>query len=270
MRRNPKAITGPSPVNGPATDHWERHWERYADSTRANPGQILRRRLITRLLGDVGSDACILDLGCGSGDLLAALAETFPQAALAGADQSESGLGRTRQDLPGAKLFQFDFSQPDTAPEELRGWATHVVCSEVLEHLDDPTPALDTAARCLKPGGRLVVTVPGGPMTAFDRHIGHRGHFTKARLIGTLEGAGWRVETAAAAGFPVFNLYRLVVLMRGRRLIDDVGGRPGPLARGVMALFRSLMPLTLFDSPGGWQIAASARGPARGPGRRPD
>ncbi|MCH7551404.1 MAG: class I SAM-dependent methyltransferase [Proteobacteria bacterium] len=242
-------------------DQWESHWERFADSTRANPAQILRRRLIARLLGDVGPDARILDLGCGSGDLLAALAETFPQAAFAGADQSQSGLGRTRQELPGAKLFQFDFSHPDTAPEELRGWASHVVCSEVLEHLDDPTPALDAAARCLKPGGRLVVTVPGGPMTAFDRHIGHRRHFTKARLIETLEGAGWRVETAAAAGFPVFNLYRLVVLMRGRRLIDDVSGRPGPLARGVMALFRSLMPLALFDSPGGWQIAASALRP---------
>ncbi len=107
-------------------------------------------------------------------------------------------------------------------------------------------------------------------MTAFDRHIGHRRHFTKARLIEMLEAAGWRVETALAAGFPVFNLYRLVVLMRGRRLIDDVSGRPGPLARAVMALFREMMPLALFDSPWGWQIAASARGPARGPGRRPD
>ena len=246
-------------------DRWDRHWERYADSTRANPGQVLRRRLITRLLGDVGPDARILDLGCGSGDLLAALAETFPQAAFAGADQSESGLGRARQDVAGAKLFQFDFSQPDTAPEELRGWASHIVCSEVLEHLDDPAPVLDAAARCLGPGGRLVVTVPGGPMTAFDRHLGHRGHFTKARLIETLEGAGWRVESAAAAGFPVFNLYRLVVLMRGRRLIDDVSGRPGPLARGVMALFRRLMPLALFDSPWGWQIAASAQGPRQRP-----
>ena len=75
-------------------DRWERHWERYADSTRANPGQILRRRLITRLLGDVGSDARILDLGCGSGDLLAALAETYPEAEFAGADQ-----GRCRRRL---------------------------------------------------------------------------------------------------------------------------------------------------------------------------
>lgn len=253
-------------------DQWDNHWDRYSTATRSNPGQILRRRLIIRLLGAgaAGADAAILDFGCGSGDLIRALASSFPGAAFAGADLSSSGLARTRQELPGATLVRYDFAQQSEPPGELREWATHVVCSEVLEHVDDPVQVLANAARCLKPGGRLVVTVPGGPMSAFDRHIGHQGHFTRARIRDVLERAGFRVEVAAAAGFPVFNLYRLTVLLRGKRLIDDVSGDPGPLALSVMALFRWIMGMTLFNSPWGWQIVARAQKPAQKPARKPD
>ena len=67
----------------------------------------------------------------------------------------------------------------DPAPDaEWAGWATHAVCSEVLEHVDEPVVLLRNARSWLAPGCRLVVTVPGGPMSAFDRHIGHRRHFS--------------------------------------------------------------------------------------------
>ena len=75
-----------------------------------------------------------------------------------------------------------------------------------------------------------------------------------------LERAGLVVETAAA-GFPTFNLYRLVVIARGQRLIDDVNDEPGLLARAVMTVFQALLRVSLFDSPWGWQIVASARKP---------
>jgi SAM-dependent methyltransferase len=121
---------------------------------------------------------------------------------------------------------------------------------------------LRNAALCLRPGGRLVITVPGGPMSAFDHHLGHHKHFTKDAIADALEQAGLWAETAAA-DFPFFNLYRMVVVARGKRLVDDVSGEAGPLARLVMAGFRGLMPLTLFDTPWGWQIVARAQKPAK-------
>ena len=36
------------------------------------------------------------------------------------------------------------------------------------------------AAALLAPGAKVVVTVPGGPRSAFDKHIGHCRHFTAA------------------------------------------------------------------------------------------
>jgi len=47
---------------------------------------------------------------------------------------------------------------------------------------------------------------------------------------------------AGGAGFPFFNVYRLAVIARGKRLIQDVQSRPQRgssfLARAAMAMFR--------------------------------
>ncbi len=238
---------------------WDDHWRRFALATRANPGQALRRRAIFRLLGAgaAAPEATILDFGCGSGDLLAAMAARYPLAVFAGVDGSAEGLAIAARALPEATLEHADFAAADGAPADLRGWASHAVCSEVLEHVDDPVRVLVNAAACLKPGGRLVVTVPGGPMSAFDRAIGHRGHYTRERLRHEMMRAGLAVETAAATGFPVFNLYRLLVLLRGRRIIADIEGEPSLLARVVMAPLRWLMPLSLDDSRWGWLIVGA-------------
>jgi len=241
---------------------WDAHWRRFAAATRANPGQAMRRRAILRLLGAgaAAPAASILDFGCGAGDLLETLAARYPLARLAGVDGSAEGLAIAAAALPEATLVRADFAA--AAPTALRDWASHAVCSEVLEHVDDPVKVLKAVAACLQPGGRLVVTVPGGPMSAFDKAIGHRAHYTRERLRGEINAAGFAVETAAAAGFPVFNLYRVLVLLRGKRLADDIADGPSGLARAAMAPLRWLAPLSLDDSPWGWLIVGAATKPA--------
>src|SRR5207247_2369477 len=95
-------------------------------------------------------------------------------------------------------------TQPEIAP--LEGWANAAVCSEVLEHVDSPVAFLRAASRYLMEGSTLVVTVPGGPFSAFDRHIGHRQHFTRASIRRVLENAGFEIERVTLAGFPFFNI----------------------------------------------------------------
>jgi len=71
------------------------------------------------------------------------------------------------------------------------------------------------------------------------------------------------VEFAGGAGFPFFNLYRMAVIARGKRLVTDVQsgshGASNWLARAVMAIFRPLFSLNLLNSPWGWQTVAVAR-----------
>jgi SAM-dependent methyltransferase len=145
------------------------------------------------------------------------------------------------------------------------GWATHAVCSEVLEHVDDPVVFLRHAQEYLAPGAQLIVTVPGGPISAFDREIGHRQHFNRSQIRSLLEQAGYSVERTYLAGFPFFNLYRLLVIMRGARLARDIestaAGQPSGLLRFAMKVFRVLFHANLLDSPFGWQVVATARKP---------
>ena len=250
------AVPGPEPEERT----WDRLWERHATSAEANPAQDFRRHLIHRLLGaeDAGPGARILDVGCGTGALLALLAKRFEGAAFAGIDLSRRGISESQKKMPGALLLQGDLAA-SPPPRELAGWATHAVCSEVLEHVDDEAGLLAHVAACMRPGGKLIVTVPGGPRSAFDRHIGHRRHYTRDGLGHILERAGFRVEIALAAGFPAFNLYRLAVLLRGERLINDATGAPSLPARAAMALFGGLLSLPSPPTPWGWQVAAVAR-----------
>jgi SAM-dependent methyltransferase len=246
-------------------DDWDRHWDEYAGSAERNPAQLLRRRVVESLLAVGGGPANILDIGSGQGDLIRDLRARHPRAALCGIDYSQSGVEASALKVPSARFVQRDLLQPGTPPDGLAGWATHAVCSEVLEHVDEPGVLLRNAREYLAPGCRLVVTVPGGPMSAFDRHIGHRGHFSAARLHGLLAGSGFEVERTATAGFPFFNLYRLTVILRGERLVTDAaggeGGAASPAARLAMAVFRALFALNLPLGPRGWQIVGVARVP---------
>jgi len=59
-------------------------------------------------------------------------------------------------------------------------------------------------------------------MSAFDHHIGHRQHFTRASITAPLQQSGFEVERVTLSGFPFFNLYRGVVIARGEKLATDV------------------------------------------------
>jgi hypothetical protein len=98
-------------------------------------------------------------------------------------------------------------------------------------------------------------------MSAFDRHVGHRRHYTAEDLSTLLEAAGFAVLECGGAGFPAFNLYRRAVIARGERLVNDVDATQGVslAARGAMALFDRLLALGPTQGRRGWQLYAAAR-----------
>jgi SAM-dependent methyltransferase len=232
-----------------------------------NPATAYRCRLILKTLGHVTSDAVILEIGCGQGEFTLMLAETFPQAHVRGIDISAEGIERAVRSAHSrrvsADFAQRDLLQNEKLSDDQRGVATLAVCSEVLEHVDQPEVLLRNAADYLASGCRLVVTVPGGPRSAFDRHIGHRRHFTARRLRLLLEQSGFEDVTVRRAGFPFFDLYRLVVIARGKRLIADVEESQSELGKGssgtALRLFDRLFRYNLESSLFGWQLLAVAR-----------
>ena len=244
-----------------AVDDWESHWAEYADSASDNPAQAYRRQLISAFVERRGVPKRLLDIGSGQGDLLASLRDRWPEAELAGLELSAEGIRRATEKAPSARFFQVDLLTATDVPPEIAGWADVAVCSEVLEHVDDPVRLLSTAIRCVAPGGLVIVTVPGGPRTAFDRFIGHRRHFRPAALRSVLERAGLEVTQVTGTGFPFFNLYKLVVLLRGKALVRDVSSTadPSQAAQVAMRCFAFLLAPRLNSSRFGWQLAAETR-----------
>ncbi|MGI8511693.1 MAG: class I SAM-dependent methyltransferase [Solirubrobacteraceae bacterium] len=247
---------GAAPPASDTGDDWDRHWHRYAAASQDNPAQLYRRSLALGLLARRGPPERLLDVGSGQGDLLADAARRWPRVQLLGLEPSAAGIAMAREKAPSARFLAADLLSEESPPE-LRGWATHAVCSEVLEHVDDPVALLAGARALMAAGCRLVVTVPGGRMSAFDHHIGHRRHYDPTRLAREMREAGFDVARTAGAGFPFFNLYRTLVIWRGERLVDDVGGaqgQPSVAARAAMLAFRPLLALSLPRSPWGTQV----------------
>jgi SAM-dependent methyltransferase len=251
-----------------STDDWNRHWSSYAASNELNPAQAYRRLLIFRAL-DLASAARpvrLLEIGSGQGELSRELLERVPDLELLGIDLSQTGVDIAAAKVPKGRFLQQDLMRPMALPDRYAGWATHAVCSEVLEHVDDPVQALRHVRTLLAPGCRLVITVPAGPMSAFDKHIGHRRHFTADGISAVLREAGFEVPYVRGAGFPFFNLYRLTVVARGQALIKDAAGGEGaplpPAARAAIRGFSWLFRLNSHETMRGWQLVAVGRAPA--------
>jgi SAM-dependent methyltransferase len=112
------------------------------------------RPAMLELAGDV-ADRRILDAGCGSGPLFAALRDRG--AIVTGIDASARMLELARRRLgPDADLRVADLASPLLFPD---GAFDDVIASLVLHYLEDWGPTLAELRRVLRPGGRLIVSV---------------------------------------------------------------------------------------------------------------
>jgi 2-polyprenyl-3-methyl-5-hydroxy-6-metoxy-1,4-benzoquinol methylase len=246
-----------------SVDDWESHWSQYADVASKNPAQTYRRLAIIEAIRSIGRPSKLLDIGSGQGDLLADLSAEWPDAELLGVELSAEGIRWAGEKVPSARFVQLDLLSDSPRPADVEAWADLATCSEVLEHVERPEVLLRAGAWFVRPGGYVVITVPGGPRTAFDKHIGHRRHFTADALRSVIEQAGLEPVRVSGTGFPFFDLYKLVVLARGEKVIDDGSSNtePSRLAELVLKTFGVVLRPGLTTSRFGWQLVAVARVP---------
>jgi 2-polyprenyl-3-methyl-5-hydroxy-6-metoxy-1,4-benzoquinol methylase len=100
----------------------------------------------------------ILDVGCGNGIITAAVGKSG--FIVTGIDSSEKAIAaaQSSNDLPNVKFVVVAAGELAVQP----GKFAAIICSEVLEHLHDPSSLLDVLKQSLKNNGILVVTVPNG------------------------------------------------------------------------------------------------------------
>jgi len=256
------SVVDSAEIGSNSIDEWNRLWETYAAATSRNPAQRFRCGLVAEFVTLVPSGARLLDVGCGTGETLALVAVLRPDLELSGIELSQSGVKATRALVPHAAVWSSDLLEDDLRLPDGFDQVDAIVCTEVLEHVEDPVRFLLAVRSLVRPGSRIFITVPGGPRSAFDRHIGHLRHFSAASLRDTLTAAGLGRALIRRRGFPVFNIYKFVVMLRGKSLIADVDGSSSSIssraANAAMGAFDRLFGFVLPDSKFGWQLTAEA------------
>lgn len=145
------------------------------------------QRLVGKLLEAVRLPAAgrVLDVGCGNGALLRALASHRPDWRLVGTELDDRDRAAV-QAIPQVEAFY-----PTDDPTSVPGRFDLVSMIHVLEHIVDPAAFLRRVRPRLTDGGRLFIQVPYFPHNPFELLIAdHSSHFTPATLAHVLRQAG--------------------------------------------------------------------------------
>jgi len=158
--------------------------------------------LITRF---IPNPRHILELGCGSGDMLVLAHQEFPTAQLYGIDLSERMLEMARERLPDGNFILGDAVAPTALPAVDLGLAV-----DILEHLPDPV----SAARQLGAHSELVAFkiplerqlirfgLPKPVVRGADHPAGHLHFWTLSESRALLHEAGFELLAEAIADPP--------------------------------------------------------------------
>ena len=156
---------------------YDEQWSRLSDFIAWNPGARHRRRITQNFLKNLPVRS-VLDVGCGPGEYLQLLRDTFGErAAITGVDLSPLVTAANRIRYPYAA-----FAELDITTQALDAQYDLVICCEVLEHLEKRREAFANLVEMVSPSGYLFVSCPTGHMYETERSFGHVSHPTMSEI----------------------------------------------------------------------------------------
>jgi SAM-dependent methyltransferase len=158
---------------------------------------------------EIHAEDTVVDIGCGFGEVCAYAGHVG--AAVVGIDIDPDCLERTESVMRGtpARSWQGLLSRCDPIPLPDSS-ASVIVCTEVLEHVDDPFRLAAELARIGRPGARYLISVPDPRSESAMEAVApawnweppyHRRIFEHEQLDALLTGAGLEIEGRAFSGF---------------------------------------------------------------------
>ena len=220
----------------------------------------------------------VLDVGCGAGDFLAAVAPRVRRAA--GLETSSAAAAAAR-----ARGLDVELAGPEDFARRHEGEFDAVCLFHVAEHVPVVLTLLQAAVRCLRPGGTLYVSVPNrrricrGALESLDCPPHHLSRWAPRQLAWLAGALGMRfVRLACEPADPAMLRDWLPRRLAARlEKIPAAGAALGWLSTRILdrtvfhrRLLRAYGKTRFFDRLGFHgmsMVAAYVRAPARGGGR---
>lgn len=221
------------------------------------------RVLLWALQRQAGRFANLLEVGCGTGQVLEAVSRAYPHVALEGAEYHEEGLAFARQRLPHAA-----FRQLDATTMQESGRYDVIGAFDVIEHIEADELVLRNLTRALKPQGTLMVTVPQHRWlwSKADEHACHVRRYTRHELLAKVRAAGLQpmlVTSFVSLLLPLMWLSRLRMKSGDYDQMDEFRISPwlNRALEGVMKLELGLMKAGLRFPFGGSLLVVARKAP---------
>lgn len=127
-------------------DRYDQRWKNYITDTLT----------FFKTWANLSSDAVILDVACGTGELERLLAAENPHQHIVGVDLSEQMLAQARQKLHAFSHITFYLATVRSLPFPDHSFDA-VISANSFHYFDDPLASLQEMRRVLKPSGRFVL-----------------------------------------------------------------------------------------------------------------
>jgi SAM-dependent methyltransferase len=179
---------------------------------------VARREIMRTLLQRVlppDQSRMVVDIGCGTGGNIAALAERYR---CAGIDDSEHAIRLARERHPAVEFVRTaDAGEIRTRLAE----ADAMLCMDVVEHVEHDADFLEMLVRAMRPGTQILLTVPAD-MSLWSEHDVTNHHFRRYSIDGFA--ALWQRLPVRTRLLSAFNA-RLYPMIKGARLVARARGR---------------------------------------------
>jgi SAM-dependent methyltransferase len=198
-----------------------------------------RREILSDYLareGGLKPGARILEIGCGTGHNLPMLAQ-FGDVDAIEIDETAAAMASERLGKPVGSAPLPELDGVEAGSYDL------VAVLDVVEHVEDDVAALEAIAQALKPGGKILITVPAHQWmwSAHDVVNHHKRRYSKSSLEKVLRRAGLRWQKLGYFNsllFPVAVAARFAGKLMGKDDSDD-----SPPAKPLNAAFEKIFGL---------------------------
>ncbi len=212
---------------------------------------VHRNRVIGDLLRASGVQAPrrILEVGCGTGNVLRVLTAACPGAQVVGLEVFAEGLALARSRTTAALVRGRVEAMPFTSPFDVIGMF------DVLEHIPDDRGALTAIRQQLGPGGRVLLTVPAHAWlwSEFDVASGHVRRYSVASLEHVCRQSGLRIAHMTQFMAPLVPLAWVSRRLRRRHGTDAVSSELN-ISRVANAMLLSVLGLERRLLARGWRL----------------